>query len=575
MTSRILRLRVIAPAVAASLAAASLIAFSAAPASAAKSTFSQDTNIIVATDNVNVPNAASISIPTSGAASIYPSTINVPTNATIADVDVTLFNVSHTWPDDIDIMLVGPGGQQVILMSDTGGSTDITNIGLTFDDEAGGFLPDATAISGGSYRPTDYNPPADSAWPAPAPASDGNTSLSVFDGTLAAGTWSLYVRDEFSPDSGSIAGGWRLSLDLEQAPNPSSVQVSGLPLISDVNVNVSGINADRPGDLNLLLVGPGGQQSYMWGDSGGFDPIANYSVTFDDEAAGTMPAADPITNGGTYKPFLQGDVETFRPPAPAAGTSSVLSVFDGLSPNGTWNLFAMDDASSGGIITLSGWSLEFTWADTLNPTGTVVVNAGAATTSTTAVTLGLTANDPAPASGVTQMRFSNDGVTFSPYQAFAPTAAWTLAAGDGVKTVYAQFRDADGNQSAVSTDTIQLTLPDTTSPTVVKTTPKNHATGVKVTIKVKLKVSEALKASTITKRTVFLKAKGSSTKVKAKLKYNAVGKTIVLIPKSSLKKHTKYTFTATTGVKDLAGNPLDGAAGKPGAQKVKFSFTTA
>ena len=64
------------------------------------------------------------------------------------------------------------------------------------------------------------------------------------------------------------------------------------------------------------------------------------------------------------------------------------------------------------------------------------------------------------------MRFSNDGVTFSGYQPYAATAVWTLSAGDGVKTVYAQFKDAEGNQSAVASDGITLALPDTTGPKV-------------------------------------------------------------------------------------------------------------
>ena len=152
------------------------------------------------------------------------------------------------------------------------------------------------------------------------------------------------------------------------------------------------------------------------------------------------------------------------------------------------------------------------------------------------MTLGLTATDPAPASGVTQMRFSNDGVTFSAYQPYAATAAWMLTAGDGIKTVYAQFKDADGNESAVVNDTITLALPDTTGPTVTKTTPKKNAKGVKVTTKVKVKVSEALKGSTVTKKTVFLKAKGSSDEVKAKVTYNSSKKMIVLTPNKALKK---------------------------------------
>jgi hypothetical protein len=127
----------------------------------------------------------------------------------------------------------------------------------------------------------------------------------------------------------------------------------------------------------------------------------------------------------------------------------------------------------------------------------------------------------------------------------------------------------------VVSDAITLALPDTTGPTVTKTTPKNNAKGVKVTTKVKVKVSEALKGSTVTKKTVFLKAKGSSDKVKAKVTYNSSKKMIVLTPNKALKSNKKYKATVTTKVKDVAGNAFDAKPGTSGAQALKFSFTTA
>ena len=39
---------------------------------------------------------------------------------TISKVTVRLNNIAHTFPDDIDVLLVGPGGQTSILMSDNG-----------------------------------------------------------------------------------------------------------------------------------------------------------------------------------------------------------------------------------------------------------------------------------------------------------------------------------------------------------------------------------------------------------------------------------------------------------------------
>ena len=100
-------------------------------------------------------------------------------------------------------------------------------------------------------------------------------------------------------------------------------------------------------------------------------------------------------------------------------------------------------------------------ADTSPPTGTVVINAGAAATNSRTVTLTLAATDDQ--SAVTQMRFSNTGSSFSKAEAYATTKTWTLSSGAGTKTVYVQFKDAVGNwSSAPITDTIVL---DTTAPT--------------------------------------------------------------------------------------------------------------
>ena len=68
----------------------------------------------------------------------YPSTITVSgLGGTITHVQVKLNGVTHSFPDDIDILLVGPGGQNAIIMSDVGGGNPgATNVTLTLDDLA-------------------------------------------------------------------------------------------------------------------------------------------------------------------------------------------------------------------------------------------------------------------------------------------------------------------------------------------------------------------------------------------------------------------------------------------------------
>jgi hypothetical protein len=79
-------------------------------------------------------NTSSITIPDSGPASLYPSQITVSgVTGTVTKVTVSVYDLNHTWADDIDMLLVGPGGQTVMLMSDQG-NDDAINLNLTFDD---------------------------------------------------------------------------------------------------------------------------------------------------------------------------------------------------------------------------------------------------------------------------------------------------------------------------------------------------------------------------------------------------------------------------------------------------------
>ena len=167
-----------------------------------------------------VTNTSSISIPIYGAATPYPSIINVSgISGTITNIQVSLSGLSHTYPDDIDMFLLGPGGQKVMLMSDAGGNPDASGINITFDDSAAGTLPDNSAISAGTYRPTNYD--TFDTFPGAAPAGPYGTLLSTFNGTDPNGDWQLFVTDDIPGDSGSIAGGW--SLTIESASPPPAI----------------------------------------------------------------------------------------------------------------------------------------------------------------------------------------------------------------------------------------------------------------------------------------------------------------------------------------------------------------
>ncbi len=154
-----------------------------------------------------------------GTGSPYPSTISISgMTGTITNVDVALNDLSHTYSDDIDVLLVGPGGQRVILMSDAGGSDNLSGVNLTFDQSASA-MPDATQLVSGTYRPTNFNsnttlePGSVDNFPSPGPGQTVyGSDLNVFNGTAPNGTWRLYVVDDEAGDSGSIATGWALGI---------------------------------------------------------------------------------------------------------------------------------------------------------------------------------------------------------------------------------------------------------------------------------------------------------------------------------------------------------------------------
>ena len=124
---------------------------------------------------LTVSNTAAITIPsgpgTSGAASPYPSNVTVSgLGGTVTKVTVKLNGLAHTFPSDIDILLVGPAGQNAIIMSDVGNGSAVTGVTLTLDDSAVPSMP-ITTLTTGTYRPT--NPDAGDTFTAPAPTPSG------------------------------------------------------------------------------------------------------------------------------------------------------------------------------------------------------------------------------------------------------------------------------------------------------------------------------------------------------------------------------------------------------------------
>lgn len=135
------------------------------------------------------------------------------------EVSVTLHDVSHSYPDDMVFGLVNENlSMGIIFLSGAGGDWPVFGQTWTFSDAASDW-----AIQ------TDYD---DYFGTQPVPLEDGVFLPSNFDelqfytiesaGQLndllagdVNGTWSLYTRDRYYFDSGTVAGGFSLTFKTE------------------------------------------------------------------------------------------------------------------------------------------------------------------------------------------------------------------------------------------------------------------------------------------------------------------------------------------------------------------------
>jgi len=328
-------------------------------------------------------NTAAISLPagapgtTSGNASPYPSAIAVSgITGLVTDVNVTLNNIGHTHPDDLDILLVSPSGDSTVLMSDACDGTDFEDFDWTFDDEAGGPMPDspAGACTSFFYQPSSYDSASDT-WPAAFPGPHG-TTMSRFDGENPIGTWYLYASDDAAGDSGDIEGGWSITITTGPAdiaipgtgtvgnasPYPRTVTVSSNELVTDVDVVFSGVTHSHPDDMDILMVGPSGNSTVLMSDSCGSFNVTNFFWEWDDEAASAMAdsGSTNVCSGFVYKPSNVGSDDTWPSPAPASGYGSSLSVHDLGPAGGNWSFYIVDDVGGDGGFLISAPTLQLT-----------------------------------------------------------------------------------------------------------------------------------------------------------------------------------------------------------------------
>jgi len=145
-------------------------------------------------------------------------------------------------------------------------------------------------------------------------------------------------------------------------PYPAAINVNGFAngVITDVNLTLHGLSHTAPVDLDILLV-PGqlsGQDAIVMSDVGNDHDVTGITLTLDDQAAAPLSVNDPLTTG-TFKPNnFAGSADNFPGQTPSG--NGLLSLFNGGNPNGSWQLFVVDDSSGDTGQLAGGWSLQIT-----------------------------------------------------------------------------------------------------------------------------------------------------------------------------------------------------------------------
>ncbi|MFD1062820.1 thrombospondin type 3 repeat-containing protein [Winogradskyella litorisediminis] len=117
------------------------------------------------------------------------STISVTDAIAVSDVNVTV-NITHSWVSDLTLILTSPSGTEVELANAVGGSDD-NFTGTIFDSDATTPIASGTAPFTGEFIPSG--------------------DLSVLNGEVSGGIWTLTVLDGFGGDIGTIVN-WEIEI---------------------------------------------------------------------------------------------------------------------------------------------------------------------------------------------------------------------------------------------------------------------------------------------------------------------------------------------------------------------------
>jgi len=135
--------------------------------------------------------------------------------------------------------------------------------------------------------------------------------------------------------------------------------------------------------------------------------------------------------------------------------------------------------------------------------------------------------------------------TFTPSAPLTANTIFTATLTTGTK-------DLAGNPLAADFSWSFTTAPDTTPPTVLSTTPATDAVDVPLNSVITVVFSEPMDSSTLNSTTISLRGAGGPVDGTVGFSSNSA----TFTPAANLNNSTVYTARVSTGVTDLAGNPL-------------------
>jgi serine-aspartate repeat-containing protein C/D/E len=271
----------------------------------------------------------------------------------------------------------GVDGVVVRLLNSVGGivATQTTANGGTYD---------FANVSGGTYS-LEFVTPSGFAFSPKDAGGDDTLDSDVNIGTGRTDQFAIVVGQTIDTvDAGMYAtagfGTYTFTNDTDVSfpvasanQTVSTITIGGVSgPISEVKVHITGLYHTLPDDLDFWLVGPDGVSNLLiLSDVGGVTGNGPINLVIYDAAGAALPDAGGLASGN-YRPTdftTAADPETAANfgggptlvhPAPV-GVGTFASQFTGLSPNGTWTLYARDD-SGGDAGGFGSWSIEVTTA---------------------------------------------------------------------------------------------------------------------------------------------------------------------------------------------------------------------